>query len=99
MRAYTIVKRFYTLLFCAGICYLVLFIFSPPAITDVFAWKAGVSSEIITPEEPIWMGGYGSRKEPFQGKINDLFVKALALEGPEGKRVVIIAINLCFNRT
>jgi len=52
-------------------------------------WKAGVSRTIITPEKPVWLAGYGSKRVP-GGKIHDLWMKALALEDAKGRRVVLI---------
>jgi hypothetical protein len=56
--------------------------------------KAGVSSVCITPERPIWMAGFGARKKRSEGKYQDLFVKALALQDNPGQRVVIITSDL-----
>lgn len=53
------------------------------------AWKAGVSRAVITPETPVWLAGYGSRRVP-DGKLHDLWMKALALEAPDGERAVLI---------
>lgn len=53
------------------------------------AWKAGVSKAVITPETPVWLAGYGSRRVP-DGKLHDLWMKALALEAPDGERAVLI---------
>ncbi|RPI91128.1 MAG: hypothetical protein EHM42_00285 [Planctomycetaceae bacterium] len=52
-------------------------------------WKAGVSRAVITPEQPVWLAGYGSKRAP-DGKLHDLWMKALALEDPQGRRVVLI---------
>src|SRR6266581_116446 len=57
-------------------------------------FKAGVARRIITPAEPMWMAGYGNRNKPAEGKIHDLFVKALALEDPAGGRLVLLASDL-----
>ncbi|MHC4567864.1 MAG: neutral/alkaline non-lysosomal ceramidase N-terminal domain-containing protein, partial [Planctomycetota bacterium] len=43
-------------------------------------WKAGVASVVITPEKSMWMAGYAARKAPSEGKVHDLWAKALALE-------------------
>jgi neutral ceramidase len=53
------------------------------------AWKAGVARAVITPETPVWLAGYGGKRAP-EGKLHDLWMKALALEDPSGKRVVLI---------
>jgi neutral ceramidase len=58
------------------------------------SWKAGVAKAVITPEEPIWMAGYASRNKPSEGKIQDLYAKALALEDPQGRRLVIVTTDL-----
>lgn len=57
-------------------------------------WKAGVASRAITPEKPMWMAGYASRNKPSEGKVHDLFIKALAIEDPQGGRVVIVTSDL-----
>ncbi len=56
--------------------------------------KAGVSSACITPERPIWMAGFGSRNKRSEGKYQDLFVKALALQDDAGQRVVVLTSDL-----
>jgi hypothetical protein len=57
-------------------------------------WKAGVSRVVITPEEPLWMAGYANRTHPSEGKLVDLWAKALALEDENGKQVVLITADL-----
>src|SRR5207249_11303240 len=52
-------------------------------------WKAGVAVQVITPTEPMWMSGYAARNKPAEGKLQDLYVKALALEDPSGGRLVL----------
>lgn len=52
-------------------------------------WKAGVSRAIITPETSVWLAGYGSKRAP-DGKLHDLWMKALALEDKSGNRAVLI---------
>ena len=51
--------------------------------------KAGVASRIITPKEPMWMAGYGNRNKPAEGKLQNLYVKALALEDQAGGQLVL----------
>ncbi len=57
-------------------------------------WKAAVSSVVVTPEEPMWMAGYAARDKPSEGKVHDLYAKALALEDSEGTRLVIVTMDL-----
>lgn len=52
-------------------------------------WKAGVAKTVITPGTSVWLAGYGTKRAP-EGKLHDLWMKALALEDREGKRVVLI---------
>lgn len=62
-------------------------------VTDVSgaesAWKAGIAKAVITPEKGVWLAGYGSKRAP-DGKLHDLWMKALALEDKSGRRVVLI---------
>ncbi|HZS06983.1 MAG TPA: neutral/alkaline non-lysosomal ceramidase N-terminal domain-containing protein [Blastocatellia bacterium] len=57
-------------------------------------WKAGLAKVIITPESPVWLAGYAARTKPSEGKIHDLYAKALALEDVAGRRVVIVTSDL-----
>lgn len=57
-------------------------------------WKACAASVIMTPERPLRMAGYGGRKEPAEGTEQDLFAKALAIEGRDGNRVVFLTMDL-----
>ena len=52
-------------------------------------WQAGVAKTIITPEKSVWLAGYGSKRAP-DGKLHDLWLKALALQDPDGNRAVMI---------
>lgn len=52
-------------------------------------WKAGLAKAVITPEKAVWLAGYGGKRAP-DGKLHDIWMKALALEDPEGRRVVLI---------
>ena len=52
-------------------------------------WKAGVAKAVITPEKGVWLAGYGSKRAP-NGKLHDLWMKALALEDTAGRRVVLV---------
>ena len=41
-------------------------------------WKAGVARVVITPEQSMWMAGYGGRDHSSEGTIHDLWAKATA---------------------
>jgi neutral ceramidase len=57
-------------------------------------WKAGAASVIITPEVDMPMAGYAARNKPSEGKAQDLFAKALALDDAAGGRFVIVTMDL-----
>jgi neutral ceramidase len=57
-------------------------------------WKAGVATQVITPSQPQWMAGYAGRSKPAEGKLHDLYVKAVALEDPKGQRLVLLTADL-----
>jgi hypothetical protein len=57
-------------------------------------WKAGVARVVITPTEPIWMAGFGSRTKPSEGVRQDLYAKALALQDESGRSAVIVALDI-----
>ncbi len=58
------------------------------------SYKAGVASKDITPEQPMWMAGYGARNKPAEGKLIDLHAKAICLEDATGKRLVLVTTDL-----
>jgi hypothetical protein len=57
-------------------------------------WKAGVARVAITPQEPIWMAGYGARNHPSDGILFDLWSKALVIEDAKGNRALLITNDL-----
>ncbi len=52
-------------------------------------WKAGIAKVVVTPDRPVWLAGYGTKRPP-DGKLHDIWAKALALEDRNGHRVVLI---------
>lgn len=58
------------------------------------AWKAGAAKINITPDKPMWMSGYGGRNHPAEGKLTDLWAKALVIEDAAGARAVLITLDL-----
>jgi neutral ceramidase len=57
-------------------------------------YKAGLARLIITPERPMYLSGYATRTHASEGKIHDLWAKALAIEDRKGGRVVIVSTDL-----
>ena len=58
-------------------------------------WSAGSGREKITPPAGLWMTGYASRDQPADGTAQDLWVKALAVADPTGRRGVLLTLDLC----
>ena len=83
-------------LFLLGIlfCQFALVISFSPVAVKAAEWKAATATVVITPKEPLWMGGYGGRTKPSEGKIHDLYVKALAIDDPEGNQIVIVTADI-----
>lgn len=73
---------------------LAILLLSTTAHAEDASWKAGVATVAITPEESMWMAGYASRNKPSEGKIHDLYAKALAIEDEAGTRLVIVTTDL-----
>ena len=61
---------------------------------DAAEWKAGVARLAITPEKPMRLSGYAGRNKPAEGKLHDLWVKALALEDASGQRLLLLTMDL-----
>lgn len=57
-------------------------------------WKAGTAKVVITPQEAVWQAGYASRTRPSEGKLHDLWAKALALQDENGKTCVLVTSDL-----
>ncbi len=73
----------------------VVLVVSVPKTSPAGEWKAGVGRAVITPTTPMWMSGYASRDRPAEGKLHNLWVKALALEDAAGNRAVLVTLDLC----
>ena len=57
-------------------------------------WQAGAAKANITPPSLMWMAGYGSRDHIAEGKLTDLWAKALVLQDPAGNRAALITLDL-----
>ena len=58
-------------------------------------WQAGTGREKITPTDALWMTGYATRDHPAEGTTQELWVKALAVSDPAGRRGVLLTLDLC----
>lgn len=92
VRHFPLVRIMSTVLICgaAGFAWAAVGAAEPVA----FDWKAGVAKVNITPEEFLWMSGYGDRNKPADGKLTDLWAKALVLEDQSGQRAVVVTLDL-----
>ena len=59
------------------------------AQSQTATWKVGIAKAVITPEKSVWLAGYGTKRPP-DGKLHDLWMKALALEDADGHRAVLV---------
>lgn len=57
-------------------------------------WKAGTATLKVTPQKMLWMAGYAARKKPAEGKVQELFAKALALQDEQGNKLVFVTLDL-----
>ena len=57
-------------------------------------WRAGAARVNITPDNYMWMAGYGSRTAPASGKLTELWCKALVLQDANDQRGVVITLDL-----
>lgn len=79
------------------VCFLfvsVVLMASASSLSADDTWQAGVATKIITPPQFMWMSGYASRDKPAQGRIHDLYAKALMLQDPAGRSCVIVTLDL-----
>jgi neutral ceramidase len=58
------------------------------------AWQAGVARVNVTPTKSMWLSGYGARDRPAEGKLADLWAKALVLRDPDGRKAVLVTMDL-----
>jgi hypothetical protein len=66
----------------------------PPGQATANAMRAGLARAVITPQTPMWMAGYAARTKPSEGKIHDLYAKAIAIEDARGARLVLVTTDL-----
>lgn len=57
-------------------------------------FKVGLARTTITPTSPLWLSGYGHRTAPAEGKVHDLWAKAVAFESSDSTRLVLVTLDL-----
>lgn len=59
------------------------------------SWNVGLAKTVITPDQPVWLSGYYSRNRLPDGKVHDLYAKAVAFESTStGTRFVLVTCDL-----
>lgn len=58
------------------------------------SWMCAAGSVAITPQDPVWMGGYAARKEPSAGIVHDLNAKVLVIRDEQGEQLIIVTLDL-----
>ena len=58
-------------------------------------WMAGAAKVDITPDFPVRLSGYGSRRTEFEGVEQHIFAKALALRAGDGALAIVITVDNC----
>ena len=82
------------MVFRISLALLLGILLSFPASGAGLPWKAGVAKVKMTPKVSLWMAGYASRNRPSEGVYQDLFVRALALQDPAGRRAVLVTTDM-----
>lgn len=84
-------------------CLLILIILTgPPLLTAADErpvaermWQVGVASVDITPEYPVRLSGYGSRREEFDGVAQRIVASALAIGSDADGPAVLVTVDNC----
>lgn len=69
-------------------------VLTAPVTAAEGGWKVGLGKTNITPEQFMWMAGYASRDRPADGKLTDLWAKAMALQDARGERAVLVTLDV-----
>lgn len=72
----------------------VVYLLPVPALLIAGDWQSGVSRVKITPDQPMVLSGKHQRNQPAEGTLHDLWAKALALQDADGRRVVLVTMDL-----
>ena len=75
---------------CAVVFCVLSTLFESVSLADA-NWKAGVAKAVITPQEPVWMAGYGGRTRPADGKLHELWIKVVAVEDATGHQAIVMS--------
>jgi neutral ceramidase len=65
-----------------------------PALPAAAEYQAGTAVAAITPREPIFLSGYGSRNRPSEGVLQEIYAKALVIRHKGGSQAAIVTLDL-----
>lgn len=85
-------KQFFTLIILSS--FLLPSNYAKGFQRDDKGWKAGVAIALVTPDKPMMMSGFAFRKKPSEGKLTELYVRALVLEDAKGNQSVMVSFDL-----
>jgi len=75
----------------ACLLFLAAMVVAPASAAE---WQAGVARANITPQESMWMSGYASRNHGADGKLTDLWAKAIVIDDLDGHRIAAVTLDL-----
>ncbi|WP_425617194.1 neutral/alkaline non-lysosomal ceramidase N-terminal domain-containing protein [Anatilimnocola sp. NA78] len=78
---------------CQFLC-VCLFLLVPQLAQGDELWKVGLAKTNITPTKPMWMAGYGARNKLAEGKLTDLWAKAIVVQDASGHQGLAITLDL-----
>ena len=81
-------------IWCIVYVLVVVFTATGGLAAEPSSWQAGVARIEITPEEPMWMAGYASRTHPADGKLTELYAKALVLQDAQQQKAVLVTLDV-----
>ena len=67
---------------------------APIVAADPAVWRVAATVAVITPDEPMYLAGFGDRVVPAEGTAMDLRAKCLAVEDAEGRRFLLLTLDL-----
>lgn len=68
--------------------------YSQEKIINEDVWQVGIAREVITPTKTMWMAGYAARTTPSEGKIHELWAKALTVKDIQGHSSLLITMDI-----
>ena len=60
-------------------------------------WQAGAAEYVVTPPLGVFMTGYGNRPGPANARLDELYVRALAISLGESGVILLSVDNLCLD--